>query len=351
VTGSPSYSLARLAAAVGAPVEREAERLFRGLAPLETAGPEEVTFLLHARYASLAARTAAGAIVVGPDAAAPGGSSGPIPLRVASPHAAMLTLMGLFHPEPPVQPGVHALASVSPDASVAPSASVGPFAVVETGALIGAGARVGALVYVGAGAVVGEGCVLHPRVVVRDGVRLGRRVIVHPGAVLGADGFGYLPQGGRHVKIPQVGGVRIEDDVEIGANSAVDRGTLGDTVVGRGTKIDNLVQVGHNCEVGEDVILVAQVGVSGSSRIGRGAMLAGQVGLADHATVGESAILAAQAGVISDVPAKEIWGGSPARPLGETKRIWAAERALPELVRKVRDLTRRLEALERGREA
>jgi UDP-3-O-[3-hydroxymyristoyl] glucosamine N-acyltransferase len=169
--------------------------------------------------------------------------------------------------------------------------------------------------------------------------------------VLGADGFGYLPQGGRHVKIPQVGGVRIEDDVEIGANSAIDRGTLGDTVVGRGTKIDNLVQVAHTCEVGEAVILGALVGVPGSCRIGRGAVLAGQVGLVDHGTVGEGAVVAAQSGVVSEVPAREIWGGSPARPLTETKRIWAAERALPELVRKVRDLTRRLEALERGREA
>ena len=143
--------------------------------------------------------------------------------------------------------------------------------------------------------------------------------------------------------------MRIEDDVEIGANTTVDRGTLGDTVIGRGSKVDNLVQVGHNCDVGEDAILVAQVGISGSCRIGSRAILAGQVGVADHVTIGEGAILVAQAGVPSDIPAGEVWGGTPSRPMAEARRIWAAERLLPELVKRVRALEKRLEELERGR--
>jgi UDP-3-O-[3-hydroxymyristoyl] glucosamine N-acyltransferase len=186
-------------------------------------------------------------------------------------------------------------------------------------------------------------------VVVREGVRIGDRVIVHSGAILGADGFGYAFDGRAHRKIPQVGGLRIEDDVEIGANAAIDRATLGETVVRRGTKIDNLVQIGHNCDIGEDVILVAQVGIAGSSRVGNRAMLAGQVGVADHVTIGAGAILTAKSGVPSDVPAGEVWSGTPSRPTGETKRIWAAESQLPELIKRVRALEKRVRELEERR--
>src|SRR5581483_7476082 len=190
------------------------------------------------------------------------------------------------------------------------------------------------------------GSVLYPHVVVREGVKLGRRVIVHAGAVLGADGFGYVFDGTAHRKIPQVGGVVIEDDVEIGANATIDRATLGHTIVHRGTKIDNLVQIGHNAEIGENTIIVAQVGVSGSCRVGRGVVLAGQVGLADHVTVGDGAVVGAQSGVATDLPGGERYLGSPARPLTEAKRIMVSEGQLPELLRRVRALERRLDALE-----
>jgi UDP-3-O-[3-hydroxymyristoyl] glucosamine N-acyltransferase len=169
--------------------------------------------------------------------------------------------------------------------------------------------------------------------------------------VFGADGFGYTFDGTEHRKIPQVGRLRIEDDVEIGANSTIDRATLGETRIRRGRKIDNLVHVGHNCDVGENVILMAQVGVSGSCTIGSRAVLAGQVGVADHVTIGAGAVLVAKSGVPSDVPAGEVWGGIPSRPVGETRRIWAAEALLPDLLRRFRALEKRVRELEGGRHA
>ncbi len=337
-----AFTLGRLAEALGATLEGDAARVMTGVAPLETAGPEEVSFLTDQKYRRLAESSGAGAMVVPREASGLRCAM----LRVDSPHVALITLLRLFHPELPETPGIHATAAVAEGARVDPTASVGPHAVIEAGAVIGARSRVGALSFVGAGVVIGEDVVLYPRVVVRDGVRVGHRVIVHPGAVLGADGFGYAFDGAAHRKIPQVGGLRVEDDVEIGANATIDRGTLGDTVIGRGSKIDNLVQVGHNCQVGEHVILVAQVGVSGSCRIGSRAVLAGQVGVVDHVTVGEGAIVTAQSGVPGDVPAGEVWSGSPSRPSLETRRIWAAESMLPDLIRKVRALERRVRELE-----
>lgn len=345
MSAGASFTLGRLAEALGATLEGDAARVVTGVAPLETAGPAQVSFLSSRKYQRLAESTRAGALVVPREATG-------LPcalLRVDSPPAALITLLRLFHPEPPMTPGIHPTAAVADGARVDPGAAVGPHAVIEGGAVIGARSRVGALCFVGANAVIGEDVLLYPRAVVRDGVRIGHRVIVHPGAVLGADGFGYAFDGSAHRKIPQVGGLRVEDDVEIGANTTIDRGTLGDTVIGRGTKIDNLVQVGHNCEVGEHVILVSQVGISGSCRIGRRAVLAGQVGIADHVTIGEGAILTAKSGVPSDIPAGEVWSGFPSRPSVETRRIWAAEAMLPDLIRKVRALEKRVRALEEKR--
>jgi UDP-3-O-[3-hydroxymyristoyl] glucosamine N-acyltransferase len=236
-------------------------------------------------------------------------------------------------------------AIVAGDARVSASASIGPLSVIEAGAVIGSGSRVYPLVYVGAGAHIGDECVLYPHVVVREGVRLGRRVIVHAGAVIGADGFGYVFDGSRHRKIPQLGGVRIEDDVEIGANTTIDRGTFGDTVLRKGTKVDNLVQIGHNVDVGDHSVLVAQVGIAGSSRIGRGVTLAGQVGIADHVTVGDGAMVAAQSGIHADVAPGEKVLGSPARPLTQSKRILLVEGQLPDMARRLRRLERRVAEL------
>jgi UDP-3-O-[3-hydroxymyristoyl] glucosamine N-acyltransferase len=231
------------------------------------------------------------------------------------------------------------------DVQVDPTASIGAHTVIEAGARIGARVRVNPLVYIGPGVEIGEDSSVGAHVALLGGVRLGRRVLVHPGVVLGADGFGFAFDGSQHRKIPQTGGVVIEDDVEIGANTTIDRATFGDTIVRRGTKIDNLVQIGHNVDVGEHSILVSQVGVSGSSRLGRGVVLAGQVGVADHVTIGDGTLVGAQAGVPSDLEAGGKFLGTPARPMLEAKRIMAAESRLPELLRRVRALERALEKL------
>ena len=340
-----TITLGRLADALGASLEGDPGRAVDGVASLETAGPSQVSFLTDTKYLKQAESSRAGALLVGRNVS---GLRGPL-LKVDRPQQGLIALLELFYPEAPAPPGIHPSACVGEGAHIEPSASIGPLAVVEAGATIGARSRVGALSFVGAGAVLGEDVRLFPRVVVRDGVRIGNRVIVHPGAVLGADGFGYAFDGVGHRKIPQVGGLRIEDDVEIGANSAIDRATLGETVVRRGAKIDNLVQIGHNCDVGEDVILVSQVGIAGSSRVGNRAMLAGQVGVSDHVTIGAGAILTAKSGVPSDVPAGEIWSGIPSRPTAEQKRIWAGESQLPELIKRVRALEKRVRELEERR--
>src|SRR5216110_385710 len=336
------FTLRELARALHASLEGDAAAFVTGVAPLESAGPDQISFLVDLRYAEAAKASRAGAFLAGPEAS---DLPGPV-LRVRAPQQALIELLALFHPPADVAPGVAPSAVVARDASVAPTATVGPLAVIEAGAVIGPHVRIGPLAFVGAGAEVGEASVVHARVAVCAGVRLGKRVVVHPGAVIGADGFGYVSDGQAHSKIPQVGSVLVEDDVEIGANTTIDRATLGQTIIRRGTKIDNLVQVGHNVEIGEHSIIVAQVGISGSCRIGRGVVLAGQVGVADHLTLGDGAVVAAQTGVHRDLAPGEKVLGTPARPLMESKRLFVLEGELPELVRRLRDAERRLARLE-----
>lgn len=336
------FTLGRLAEVLGATLDGDPDRVVTGVAPIESAGPDHISFLTDSRHRVAARASRAGAFLAPLDA-----HDLPAPvLRCRSPRLALVDLLGLFYPAPEIAPGVDRSAVVAPGAVVHPSASIGALTVVESGAVIGPGVRLHPLVYVGARAEVGEASTLYPHVVVREGVRLGRRVIVHSGAVIGADGFGYAFDGRVHRKIPQVGGVNVEDDVEIGANVTIDRATLGDTVIRRGAKIDNLVQVGHNVEIGEDAILAAQVGVSGSCRIGRRAVLAGQVGLADHVVVGDDVVIAAQSGVTHDLEAGEPYLGFPARPAAEARRIYAALPRVPELLKRFRALEKRVRELE-----
>ena len=339
---SAGFTLGELAATLGAKLEGDPDRRVTGVAPLEAAGPEQISFLIDARYRPAAEASRAGALLV---ADSMSGLPAPL-LRSSSPQQALIALLTLFHPAAPPPAGIDSSAIVARDARIDASASIGALAVIGAGAVIGPRVRVHPLVYVGPGVEVGEGSVLHPRVVLCEGVRLGCRVVVQAGAVIGGDGFGYAFDGGGHRKIPQVGIVVIEDDVDIGANTTIDRAMLGRTIIRRGTKIDNLVQVGHNVEIGEHSIIVAQVGISGSCRLGRGVIAAGQVGFADHLTIGDGAVLGAQAGVPEDVPAGERRLGTPALPILQAKRIFAAQKQLPEMSRRLRAAERRLAELE-----
>jgi UDP-3-O-[3-hydroxymyristoyl] glucosamine N-acyltransferase len=343
MAGGTTYTLGELAEALQATLDGDPARRVRGVATLEAAGPDDISFVTTRRYHDAARRSRAGAFLAPPDVT---GLPAPV-LRCAAPREALARLLTLFHP--PVAPpaGVDPTAIVSREARVDATASIGPLAIVEAGATLGPRVQVHAGAYVGPGVVVGDDSVLHPHVVVRGGARLGRRVVLHAGAVIGADGFGYVQDGGVHRKIPQVGGVLIEDDVEIGANTTIDRAMLGDTVVRRGTKIDNLVQIAHNVEIGQDCIIAAQVGIAGTSRIGDRVILLGQVGVADHVTIGDGAMLAAQSGVTHDVAAGEKMSGSWARPIAQTRRLWILQAELPEIVRRLREMERRLTALEK----
>jgi UDP-3-O-[3-hydroxymyristoyl] glucosamine N-acyltransferase len=340
--GGAGFALGRLAQVLEATLDAHPERVVTGVAPLTTAGPGDVAYVADLDHVEPARTSRAGAFI------APIGVSGlPAPtLQCREPRRAFATVLDLFHPAPEVVPGIDASARVAADASIDPSASVGALAVVESGASVGAGVRVGPLVYVGAGTSIGEGSVLFPHVVIYGGCRVGRRVIVHAGTVIGAHGFGFIPGRDGPQKIPQVGIVIVEDDVEIGANSTIDRATLGETVIGRGTKIDNLVHVGHNVEVGQRCLMAAQTGISGSCRIGNDVMMGGQVGLADHVDVGDGAMLAGASAVMRDVPAGQRVAGRWARPAMLNHRIWVAESHLPELLRSVKSIERRLAALE-----
>jgi UDP-3-O-[3-hydroxymyristoyl] glucosamine N-acyltransferase len=336
-------SLGELAGHLGVELAPDAAAFqVTGVAPLDEAGPSEIGMISDARYLDAARDSAAGAFLV-EASLAPGLDSDPRPrLEVASPRAALRRILERLHPEVPVTRGIHPQASVDPDASLGAGVTVGPFAVVEAGVRLGDRVRVGAGCVLGAGCVVGDDSVLHPQVTLYPGVELGARVVLHSGVRVGVDGFGFVVEGGEALRIPHVGRCVLEDDVELGANSCVDRGSIGETRIGAGTKLDNLVHVGHNVRMGARCMVTAQVGLAGSTTLGRGVQAGGQAGIAGHLTVGDGAQLAAQAGVIGDVPAGEVVMGFPARPQREFLRATASLYRLPEVVRRLRALEARL---------
>ena len=336
------FTLGQLAEVLDAKLVGDPARVITGVATLDAASATDLSFITDPRYEADARTSQAGAFI-----AASGTQGLPAPvLECGSPQRALVEVLALFYPPVPLAAGVDSTAAVSASAVIDASASIGPLAVIEAGARIGARVRVHALAYVGPGVEIGEDSVIHPHVVLLERVRVGRRVILHAGAVLGADGFGYTREGASYRKIPQVGSVVIEDDVEIGANATIDRATLGATIVRRGTKIDNLVQVAPNVEIGEDTVIAAQTGIAGSSRIGRDVMLGGQAGVADHITVGDGSMLSAQSGVAQDVPPGAKFAGTWGRPLFQARRIWVAQGELPEMVGRLRKLERRVAELE-----
>ena len=313
------------------------------VASLENAGAGDLTFFASRKYVDELRKTQASAVI-----AAPGVTDVPCAvLRADDPYLTFARALGLFADGWRPQPGVHRLAHVEPGAAIAPDASIGAFAVVGEGAQIGARTVVHPHVTIGRFAEIGEDCVIQSQASIRERVRVGNRVVLHNGVVLGADGFGFAPRrDGSHEKIPQIGGLVIEDDVEIGANSTVDRPAIGETRIGAGTKIDNLVQIAHGVQLGRNVLLAAQVGIAGSTVIEDGVTLAGQVGVADHLTIGKGAIATAQTGIPNSVDPGAFISGYPAIPNRDWLKASAVFRKLPELRKLVADLERRIAELE-----
>ncbi len=317
----------------------------RRAAGIDDAVPGDLTYVKDLKHASRLATTKASAAIVGRNIDAKGATV----LRADEPGTAFVRAIHLLHPASRPPAGVHPSAVVSSKARLGAGTFVGAFVFIDDDVVVGANCQIRAHATLHRGAVVGDDCVIHSRVVLREGATLGRRVIVQDGAVIGADGFGFERQkNGSYLKVPHIGAVVIEDDVEIQANTCVDRATLGETRIRRGTKIDNLVQIGHNCEVGEDTVLCGQVGLAGTSKVGKNVMLAGQVGVADHVTIGDGAMVMAQAGLPSDVPPKSVLAGSPACDARTYQRFGLAVPKFVESLKTMRDLEERVARLEAG---
>ena len=316
------------------------EREITGAAALETAEEHDVAFAEGELALRRTMESHAGCILV------PEGSSveGRTTIAAKNVRLAFIRAAEALHPPRAAQPGIHPTALIAAGARLGSCVSVGPYAVIESGASVGAGTSLGAGVFVGTGVVLGERCVLYPRVSIYPGVKVGDRVILHAGVVLGSDGFGYLFAEGRHQKFPQLGGLVIEDNVEIGANSTVDRGSLGITRIGEGTKIDNLVQVAQNVKIGRHSVIAAQTGISGSTEIGDYVVMGGQVGIGDHARIEDGAVIGGGTGILPGKTVRKgsVMWGTPARPLSEFKKMYAQLSRLPALAQKVKEISAKI---------
>jgi UDP-3-O-[3-hydroxymyristoyl] glucosamine N-acyltransferase len=336
------HTLGELADLVGGSVEGDPTLVIIGVAGIQEAQPGEITFVTQQKYLRTLKTTKASALIL--DQTMPADRPA---IRVDQPYQAFATLLTLFYPRPRPRMGIMEPVVMGERVCLGQDVALLPFVTLSDDVTVGDHVVLYPGVFVGPGSAIGDDTVLYANVTIYDRVTIGQRVIIHAGAVIGADGFGYV-QGpdGHHHKIPQVGGVRVEDDVEIGANVCIDRATVGETLIHRGTKIDNLVHIAHNVEVGEDSLLLAQVGISGSCRLGTHVTLAGQVGLIDHVQIGDYATVIAQAGVAKDVEPRAIMAGSVALPHNLWRRVQAATPRLPELLRTVAALERRIAALE-----
>jgi UDP-3-O-[3-hydroxymyristoyl] glucosamine N-acyltransferase len=344
-----SFTIAELAALTGAEsVEGACAGPITGVAALAEATSADLSFLGNAKYADAVAASRAGAILV-PVAFAGKPAAGQAYLRVANPSYALALFCGVLEarlwPRPPA--GIHATAVIAASAKVDSTAHVGPLCVIGEGAVVAAGAVLEARCHVGPRASVGADSWLKPGVVVGDYCVLGARCRIQSGAVIGSDGFGYEPVNGEIRRIPQIGNVVLEDDVEVGANSTLDRARFSQTVVGRGTKIDNLVQIAHNVRIGRQCLITAQVGIAGSTTLGDHCVLGGQSGVAGHLTLGDRVKLGAQTGLFEDVPADGFMNGTPAVPFGLERRLVVLSRRLPDLFKKVDSLTASLDSAKR----
>ncbi len=327
-----------LAEKIGGRLVGDPEVVVTRVATIQDADEQSVTFLSNPRYYKYLETTRAGVILVNQGVEAPGKTL----IVVDDPYLAFARILTMYAYSPPEFTGISDNASISKDAKVGEGVSVGAFSVVESGAEIGSGTFVASGVHIGKNVKVGRDCIIYPGVVIREESVIGDRVILQPGVVIGGDGFGFVPRPGGHYKIPQIGRVVIGNDVEIGANSTVDRGAIGDTVIGDGTKIDNLVQIGHNVIIGKHCLIAAQVGIAGSAKIGDYVMIGGQTGIAGHIEIGSGVQIAAKSGVHASIKEGSIVGGSPAVPHKEWLKINVVWKKLPQLWEKVRNLEKKL---------
>ena len=342
-----SRTLSELAAELQGQIVGDGSIVIRGVAGIREALPGDITFIANPRYDAYLDETRASAVICGPEPRRPA-----VPLLVVeNPYLAFQRVVRIFRPDthrPP--PGVHPTAVVAADVTLGAAVSIGPHCVVESGVRLGDRVVLSAGCYVGHAARIGDDSFLYPRVVVRDDCQIGARCILHPGVVVGGDGFGFALDAGRYHKVPQVGNVEIGDDVEIGANTTIDRATTHSTRIGDGSKIDNLVQIGHNVEIGRHCIVVAQVGISGSTVLEDYVTVGGQAGLVGHIRVGRGATVGAQSGVSKSVVADTVVTGYPAVPHGIWKRLHAMIQKLPQLFQRTKDLEERVDTLERQHE-
>ena len=334
-----SFTAAEIAKLLGAEVVGDAATPLKGFAPADRAHPGDLTFAENESYFLRAEQSSASAIIID----GPFNSSRKVLIRVANARIAFAKVLPLFFPEPVFPAGVHPTAIVPPSAQVDASAHVGPYSVLGENTRIGPRSILQGGNQLGANCVLGEDVNIFPNVTIYARTEIGSRVRIHSGTVIGADGFGYVLDGGTHRKVPQIGNVIIRDDVEIGANVTIDRGALGPTIIGKGTKIDNLVQIAHNVTLGEHCLIVSQAGIAGSTKLGSYVILGGQVGVAGHLKIGDRVSIAAQSGVMSNIPDGEKWLFTPAQPDRVAKRQIIALQQLPELLRRVAELEKKAE--------
>jgi UDP-3-O-[3-hydroxymyristoyl] glucosamine N-acyltransferase len=330
-----------LAEAVDAKLEGDGAVELRGVAAHERAGPHDLIYVEKAKHVDRAAASAALCVIAAENFALPGKTV----LRSSEPKVAFAKAAALILERAPIATGIHPTAMVAPLARVSQNAGIGPFAVIGEDAHVGEGTQIGAHSVIGAGCWIGDHCRIHPRVTLYAGVRIGHRVEIHSGAVIGADGFGYARGEGRYWKFPQAGIVEIADDVEIGANTTIDRGSLDDTRIAEGVKLDNLVHIGHNCQIGAHTVMAAQVGLSGSCDVGRHVVVGGQAGFGEQCYLEDGAIVGGQSGVLGGKTIRTgqtVWG-TPARPLEKFKEQFAWQARLPELAARIKELEAKLE--------
>ncbi len=339
-------TLGELAALVGGEVVGDPSTEVSGAADIGDAREGDIVFAESPRHLAKALESAAVAVIAHGNAS---NSAKPL-IRTVNPRLAFARALGALTPEPNRPVGVHSTCSVGSNFRAGSNVTVGFSVHIGDDVVLGDGVWIKPLAYIGSNVRIGSGSVIHPSVSILDNITIGRNVIIHAGAVIGADGFGYTPVGREHFKIPQVGSVMICDDVEIGANVTIDRARTGVTTIGRGTKIDNLVHIAHNATLGENCIIVGQVGISGSVSIGDGVMFGGQAGVKDHVEIGDGAMVCARSGVMGDIPAGSYVSGYPAGPHREQMRAHAALLRLPELLKTIRSLEKRIKALEEGAE-